>query len=105
VSAPHLVQLLLPVFDNQGRRFEEQHFADVRREMTERFGGVTAYLRSPASGLWVRGDGSVDRDDVVMVEVMVDALDHAWWRTYRSTLERVFQQQTIVVRSFAIELL
>ena len=101
----HLVQLLLPVFDNEGARIRDDLFVDVRRELTERFGGVTAYLRSPASGLWVRHDGAVDRDDVVMVEVMVDALDRPWWRDYKRRLERAFRQDVIVVRAFAIDTL
>ena len=101
----HLVQILLPVFDNAGVRIGDEHFVAVRRELTRRFGGVTAYLRSPASGLWVRHDGAVDRDDVVMVEVMVDEIDRQWWRDYRTSLEQAFRQEAIVVRAFAIEML
>jgi hypothetical protein len=101
----HLVQILLPAFANDGGRIADAQFVAVRRELTARFGGVTAYLRSPASGLWVRDDGAIDRDDVVMVEVMVDPLDRHWWREYRQQLERSFRQQAIVVRAFAIEIL
>ena len=50
----HLVQLLLPIYDNQGMHIAESNFRDVRRELTTRFGGVTAYQRSPAAGLWRR---------------------------------------------------
>src|SRR4029078_11332648 len=42
----HLVQLLLPLYDNDGHRFDETAFAAVRQELTRRFGGVTAYMRS-----------------------------------------------------------
>jgi hypothetical protein len=101
----HLVQILLPVFDANGVRSGDEQFVAVRRELTGRFGGVTAYLRSPASGLWVRDDGAVDRDDVVMVEVMVERIDRAWWRDYRKSLEQAFRQDVIVVRAFAIETL
>jgi len=101
----HLVQILLPVFDNGGQRFPDAHYAAVRREMTGRFGGVTAYVRSPATGLWQREDGSVERDDMVMVEVMVDSLDEEWWRGYRLALERQFAQDAIVVRAIAIRTL
>jgi hypothetical protein len=101
----HLVQLLLPLNDNEGRRFDEAPFADVRHALTRRFGGVTAYMRSPATGLWKKDTGEVDRDEVVTVEVMVEALDRAWWRTYSAELARMFKQETIVVRAIAIELL
>lgn len=101
----HLVQILLPVFDNTGRRFDDDRFGEIRRELTGRFGGVTAYLRSPAAGLWQRDDGSVDRDEMVMIEVMVEHLDPEWWADYRSQLETRFQQESVVVRSLGIRML
>ncbi|MET0398000.1 MAG: hypothetical protein ABW277_14460 [Longimicrobiaceae bacterium] len=67
----HLVQILLPVRDNEGRAFGRDAFARVRGELTDRFGGVTAHLRSPAEGAWRDPGGEVDRDDVVILEVMV----------------------------------
>ena len=101
----HLVQILLPVFDNAGQRFPDAHYTSIRREMTGRFGGVTAYLRSPATGLWQRDDGSIDRDEMIMVEVMVDVMDDQWWRAYREGLERQFAQDAIVIRAIAIRTL
>ncbi|HZR26116.1 MAG TPA: hypothetical protein VFA59_21140 [Vicinamibacterales bacterium] len=99
----HLVQLLLPVTDNDGHPFAESLFVDVRRELTSRFGGVTAYMRAPATGLWKAPTGHVDRDEVVIVEVMVDDLDREWWRRYRAELARTFQQQELVVRALSAE--
>jgi len=102
---PHLVQLLLPLSDNTGRRFDEQKFAAVRRELTQRFGGLTAYMRSPATGLWKKDTGDVDRDDVVIIEVMVDTLDPEYWRSYREQLEAAFSQQALVCRATLIDVL
>ncbi|MGZ8198971.1 MAG: hypothetical protein ACXWVP_11490 [Burkholderiales bacterium] len=99
----HLVQLLLPLYDNAGRRVPQQHFAEVREELTQRFGGVTAYLRSPAQGTWKDESGAVDRDEVVMCEVMVELLDRQWWSSYRSGLEARFGQRELVVRAFPLE--
>ena len=101
----HLVQLLLPLYDNAGRRFDETPFAAVRHELTHRFGGVTAYMRSPATGLWKKHTGHVDRDEVVTVEVMVDQLDRDWWRKYCGQLARAFGQESLVVRAIPIETL
>lgn len=98
----HLVQLLLPVYDNEGRRVPDDKFAEVRRELTAEFGGVTAYLRSPATGLWQRPSGEVDRDEMVMFETMVDRLDLGWWRKYRGELEGRFSQDVIVARALPI---
>jgi streptogramin lyase len=99
----HLVQIVLPLFDNAGTRFGEAPFEAVREELTHRFGGVTAFMRSPATGLWKTQAGDIDRDEVVTVEVMVDTLDRAWWRAYRAELARRFDQEELVVRAMPIE--
>ena len=99
----HLVQILLPVRDNEGRAFGRDAFARVREELTDRFGGVTAHLRSPAEGAWRDPGGGVDRDDVVILEVMAEALDRAWWAEYRAGLEARFRQDEVVVRATAME--
>ncbi len=101
----YLVQVLLPLYDNSGQAFPRHVFAQVRTELAERFGGVTAYLRSPAQGVWAGDDGRVAHDDVVMVEVMVDALDRVWWNQYRRELERRFRQDAIVARALPYETL
>ncbi len=100
-----LVQLLLPLFDNDGNRLPESTFRRVRAELTERFGGLTAYTRAPASGLWQDEDtGETNHDDIVVYEVMVEQLDREWWRRYRGELERTFRQKELVVRGQEIEL-
>lgn len=48
-------------------------------------------------------DGDLQRDEVVLVEVQVEALDHAWWRDYRHALERRFGQDQIPVRALPAE--
>lgn len=100
-----LIQILLPLYDNDGQRFGEQPFAETRGELLERFGGVTAYQRAPARGLWKTDEGHVARDDVAIFEVMADTLDRAWWHVYRETLQRRFRQDVIVIRANAHEVL
>ena len=100
-----LVQVLLPLYDNAGQRFLYNDFASVRGELTDRFGGATAYTRAPAEGTWEDPDGRIHHDDMVVVEVMTDALDRAWWSHYRTALAARFRQAEIVARAMAIELL
>jgi hypothetical protein len=97
--AAHLVQLLLPLYDGDGEPFAQAHYEDVSRELTERFGGLTAYVRAPAQGLWKERPGETRRDDIVVYEVMVEALDAGWWLRYREGLERRFHQDELVVRA------
>jgi hypothetical protein len=98
-----LVQLLLPLYDNSNLPFSRAAFDRVRDELTQRFGGVTAFLRSPAEGLWKEQRGPVKRDDVVIYEVMVDELERDWWTVYRAELEKRFRQEELVVRAGIIE--
>jgi hypothetical protein len=99
----HLVQTLLPLRDNDGNPFPREMLDAVRHDLTERFGGVTAHLRAPAAGAWKDEDGDVARDDVVIVEVMDDDVDRAWWADYRRALESRFRQDEIVIRATPIE--
>lgn len=99
----HLVQLFLPVYDNHGRPFAKSHFDAVRAELADVFGGVTAFTRSPAAGLWEDDTGEVCRDDMVLFEVMVDALDRGWWSDYRHRLEQRFEQDEVLIRAIAVE--
>jgi hypothetical protein len=77
-----IVQILLPVFDNDGREFDASHYTHIRSELADRFGGITAYSRAPAEGLW-GNSGELKRDDILVFEVMVEKLDRAWWSSYR----------------------
>jgi hypothetical protein len=92
----HLIQLLLPLHDNDRQKFPAAYFDSVRNDLIDRFGGVTAFLRSPAVGLW-KTDDDVSRDEVVMFEVMSPDLDEQWWLEYRKKLEKKFRQEELWV--------
>ena len=70
-----------------------------------RFGGLTAYTRAPAEGLWKEDEDRTSRDEVVIFEVMAEELDRSWWQQYRRGLEARFRQEQVVVRAQEIELL
>lgn len=110
-----LVQLLLPLHGaDRGEggvrrgalpRQRRGLFEAVLQELTARFGGVTAYARAPATGLWRapgRSPRRAVREDIVVVEVMVARLDARWWARYRRALEARFGQQEIVLRAQAM---
>jgi hypothetical protein len=100
----YLVQVLLPLYDNYGSKFDEALYNTVRSELVRRFGGITAYSRAPAHGLWNDSDQIV-RDDLVIYEIMLEMHDESWWHDYRKILESRFQQQSLVIRSQSITLL
>jgi hypothetical protein len=98
-----LIQLLLPTTGAVDGGVTTP-LAETRRELADRFKGVTAYVRSPAKGLWAAPDGHIDADDVVMVEVVTESFDRRWWRAYAATLARRFRQDTIHVRALPAEM-
>jgi len=99
----HLIQLFLPLRDNAGDAFPKAMFDRVREELTKRFGGATAFVRSPAVGAWKDDDGDVCRDEVILLEVMADTLDHDWWTRYRHDLQQRFGQDEILIRATVVE--
>lgn len=98
----YLVQLLLPLHDNEGELFSPGMHGQVKTELKDKFGGVTAYSRSAAEGQWKTGERDV-RDEIVVYEVMVSEIHPEWWRSYRSSLEARFKQDEVVIRALAIQ--
>jgi hypothetical protein len=94
----NLVQILLPVRDNKGRKFTHALHAEVHGQLVKRFGGLTAYTRSPARGLW-KSQGATKRDDVIILEIMDKRFNPIWWKKYRRGLEKTFRQEEIVIRA------
>jgi hypothetical protein len=99
----YLVQLLLPA-SSRGNAAADEHVARTRAELVEAFGGLTAYQRAPARGVWRSPEGDVEQDDMVMVEVVTPVFDRDWWRRYTDQLRRRFGQQAIHARAMAVEL-
>jgi hypothetical protein len=99
-----LIQLLLPTATPAGAP-ASQALAATRRELAEKFAGLTAYMRSPAKGLWTAPDGHTEADNVVMVEVVTGSFDRSWWRAYAATLAQRFEQEAIHIRALAVETL
>ena len=93
-----LVQIILPIYDNAGQKLPRGLFRQTFAELTDRYGGLTAFTRAPAEGLWEDEKGSIVRDDVIVVEVMSDEAGDGWWLNYKAALEQRFDQETILIR-------
>ena len=102
-----LIQMLLPLVSvaPAGRGARDDAINTTRLELVAAFGGVTAYLQSPAQGVWTGDGGQQERDDVVMVEVVAEAFDRDWWRQFTRRLADRFGQDAMHVRAMPIELL
>lgn len=97
-----LVEILLPLYENDGSAIAETEFQRVGDELTASFGGMTAFTRAPAEGRWSGGERET-HDEIVIFEVMVSTIDRRWWSRYRERLEKRFRQKEIIVRAHPIE--
>ncbi len=95
----YLIQLLLPLNDNDGQRLPGALFQEVREELVARFGGLTAFSRAPVEGLCQDEAERVEDVELLVYEVMTEALDRAWWADYRRRLEAAFRQREILIRA------
>jgi hypothetical protein len=98
-----VVEIFLPLQCNDGSPQPRALFGAVRAELVERFGGLTAYARAPAEGLWEPHEGKLREDSIVIFEVMVEELEHHWWAAFKAGLERKFGQETLLIRASPAE--
>ena len=99
----HVIELFLPLGRKDGTPQPRAIFGRLRAELVGRFGGLTAYSRAPAEGLWEDAGGEVERDAVVVFEVVAETLDRAWWRELRARLEQELEQDELLIRATAAE--
>ena len=100
-----VVQLYLPLEKSDGTPISPDIFERTKMELTDWFGGVTAFLQSPADGAWRHSGGEVVHDRVAIFEVMVEDVDTVWWRKYRVRLEEELEQDQILARLFQVSVL
>ena len=98
----YLIQLLLPLHDNEKRPIPAEHFNRLRTDLTQRFGGVTAFVRAPAKGLWEE-DEEINSDDDVVFEIIAENFAKDWWPEYRIQLQHVFKQKEILIWATRVE--
>jgi hypothetical protein len=99
---PYLVEVFLPLDRGDGSEVPTDEIEGLIAGLADRFGGATAYNRSPADGVW-KPRGKTIRDRIVIVEVMVDDLDRGWWGNYRRRLEAAFEQEQMLIRAVLVE--
>jgi hypothetical protein len=93
----YLIEVFLPLSYNVGKKIEPSKFRDLEETLTVKFGGVTVYARAPAFGSYDDGE-QTKRDDIIVVEVMIDDFDRDWWLSLREELKQSFKQKEILIR-------
>ncbi|MDH4992396.1 hypothetical protein QEZ48_16405 [Aquamicrobium lusatiense] len=100
-----LVQILLPLTDNDGNPFPSQMFQTLKADLTKAYQGATAFVQAPAQGRWSQDNASAAEEDIVIFEVMIADLDLGQWQQRRGDLESRFQQERVVIRRMGIGLI
>jgi hypothetical protein len=100
-----LIQILLPLRNEKGKSFPQELYTELRSELTDKFGGITIYTRSPATGLWKNEKDNIERDMIVIYEVIADGFDRKYWQGLKVHLEDQFRQDQLIIRSMDIDLL
>jgi hypothetical protein len=97
-----VIEIFLPLRDRDGRPFPAPTYDVIKAALADRFGGVTAFVRAPAEGVWKPDAGHEVHDEIAIFEVMTETLDAGWWRDYRADLERQFEQDEILIRAYEV---
>lgn len=90
----YLFEIFLPAQEAYGR---------LKEELVTRFGGLTAFTRTPAKGYWVESSGKTSIDEIVVLEVVAEEFEKEWWSNLKKRLERELNQKEILIRSSQIE--
>ena len=95
------VEILLPVFYNDGREIEFEKFAATATELFAKFGGLRetpAENPPPFAGLW-QDSGQVysDRLRTLLIETTCDRRLFRWLYGYKRKLEGRFEQVEIYI--------
>jgi hypothetical protein len=93
-----LIETFLPLTRGDGSALDRRIFDRIKKEFTDRFGGVTAFVQSPAEGAWKAATSEVVEDRVVVLQVMADEINQQYWRDFRRQLEHELRQEEILVR-------
>lgn len=101
----YLIEILLPLADNEHQSFKPEYFEEVQHHLTQKFGGLTAFTRTPAEGLWKQDKGrKTQRDDIIIFEVLTPTFKKGWWQDYKEELKITFRQKDIIIKVMKIDL-
>ncbi|QDW26287.1 inorganic diphosphatase [Pedobacter sp. KBS0701] len=93
-----LIQLFLPLTNS---RSADQKLKALEQKLIKNFGGLSIYAQNPVLGSW-REKGQLEKDKMMVFEVMVPLVDQKFWKKLKTSLEKQFRQKEILIRSLDI---
>lgn len=91
------VQLFIPLQDENGKPFPQKYLNALSTELKEKFGGLTVYSRSPATGQWKADAEKTQTDQLIIYEVLLSNPDNSYWTKLKTRLEKQFDQEELLV--------
>ncbi|MES2454784.1 MAG: inorganic diphosphatase [Bacteroidota bacterium] len=101
-SQDTLIQLVVPVYDPKGKRFPKRHYSQLHSQLTDKFGGLTVYRRSPAKGFWKQDEGQTVKEKILVYEVMAANVELDFWQKLKASLLKKFEQDELLITSSKI---
>ncbi len=98
-----LVQVFLPLYDNNKQVFSRSVYDELGNILKEEFGGVSLYRNASIEGLWKDETGKTNYDELIIAEIMTEEINKVWWNRFRQRLEQIFMQQEILIRYLVFE--
>jgi len=93
-----LIQLFLPVTNSPSA---DKKLEALEQKLIKNFGGLSIYAQNPVSGSW-RKKGQLEKDKMMVFEVMVPVFNEKFWKKLKTSLEKQFGQKEILIRSLDI---
>lgn len=87
--------IYLPLRSNEGMPFPEESFEIVKKDLLEKFGGLS--IIGPVEGHWRNFDGNDVKDHCMIYRVIADANHDVKFQNIRTKLESMFDQDMILV--------
>lgn len=92
-----LIQIYLPLYDPKGKALPESLYKEIKDTLTEKFGGLTMYTRSPAEGFWKEEQEKTVKDDILIYEVLTPEMEKDFWLPYKEKLKKLFKQEELLI--------
>ncbi|WP_230145299.1 MULTISPECIES: inorganic diphosphatase [unclassified Pedobacter] len=93
-----LIQLFLPFTDLPSA---DTRLKTLEQLLIKKFGGLSIYAHQPVLGKW-QDQTRLEKDKMIVFEVMVALFDKEFWKAIKSKLEKQFHQKEILIRVFDI---
>ena len=90
-------EIYLPLRYNEGRKIEPQKLKEIRQQLIDVFGALTASSRSaPFQGTW-RYKGVEFVDDIIWIQIITKEDMNDFFKSFKRQLKRTLRQLDILI--------